>query len=61
MNLVLYFDRIPLWGKFLTTLLVGMLIGLIVMIIVKPRLRTSIEGIEEFLKLRKRIYWVFFL
>ena len=43
-DLVLYFDRIPLWGKFVTTLLVGLLVGFFVMIIVKPRLRKSIEG-----------------
>jgi hypothetical protein len=43
-DLVLYFDRIPLWGKFVTTLLVGLLVGLFVMIVVKPRLRKSIEG-----------------
>lgn len=46
-NLVLYFDRIPLWGKFVATILVGILVGLIVMIIVKPRLRKSIEGRQE--------------
>jgi hypothetical protein len=43
--LVLYFDRIPLWGNFLITIAVGLLVGLGVMIIVKPRLKKSIEGI----------------
>ena len=47
LNLVLYFDRIPLWGKFVTTILVGLLVGLGVMFIVKPRLRKSIEGEQE--------------
>jgi hypothetical protein len=44
MDLVLYFDRIPLWGKFVTTILIGMIVALGVMVIVKPRLNKSIEG-----------------
>ena len=44
LSLVLYFDRIPLWGKFVTTIGVGMLVALVVMFIVKPRLRSSIES-----------------
>ena len=42
-TLVLYFDRIPLWGNFIITLSVGLLVGLSVMIFVKPRLKHSIE------------------
>jgi hypothetical protein len=42
--LVLYFDRIPLVGNFLITGIVGLIVGLGVMIIVKPRLKHSIEG-----------------
>lgn len=41
--LVLYFDRIPLWGKFVTTILVGLLVGALVMFVVKPRMKSSIE------------------
>ncbi|CAF0825488.1 unnamed protein product [Adineta ricciae] len=40
---LLYFDRIPLWGKFVATILVGLLVGLIVMTLVKPRMRKSIQ------------------
>lgn len=40
---LLYLDRIPLWGKFLTTFLVGLLVGLVVLVIVRPRLKKSIE------------------
>lgn len=40
---LLYLDRIPLWGKFLTTFLVGLLVGLMVLVIVRPRLKKSIE------------------
>jgi hypothetical protein len=42
--LVLYFDRIPLLGNFLITGSVGLIVGLGVMIFVKPRLKHSIEG-----------------
>ncbi|CAF2816580.1 unnamed protein product [Rotaria sp. Silwood2] len=42
---LLYFDRIPLWGKFITTILVGLLVGLGVMVIVKPRMRKTIEAL----------------
>ncbi|CAF0835241.1 unnamed protein product [Rotaria sordida] len=41
---LLYFDRIPLWGKFVTTIIVGLLVGLLVMVVVKPRMRKTIEG-----------------
>jgi hypothetical protein len=44
-DLVLYFDRIPLWGKFVTTILVGLLVAVFVMFIVKPRMKQSIEGL----------------
>ncbi|CAF4373300.1 unnamed protein product, partial [Adineta steineri] len=40
---LLYFDRIPLWGKFVTTILVGLLIGFFVLFIVKPRMKVTIE------------------
>ncbi len=43
-HLVLYFDRIPLWGNFIITISIGLIIGLSVMIVVKPRLKHSIEG-----------------
>ena len=42
--LVLYFDRIPWWGNIIITASVGLLVGFIVMFVVKPRLRKSIEG-----------------
>ncbi|CAF3403740.1 unnamed protein product [Rotaria sp. Silwood1] len=42
---LLYFDRIPLWGKFVTTIIVGILVGLGVMVIVKPRMRRTIEAL----------------
>jgi len=45
--LVLYFDRIPLWGNFIITLSVGLIVGLCVMIVVKPRLKHSIEGLMK--------------
>ncbi|CAF3474902.1 unnamed protein product [Rotaria socialis] len=41
---MLYFDRIPLWGNFIITISVGLIIGLGVMIFVKPRLKRSIEA-----------------
>ncbi|CAF3403455.1 unnamed protein product [Rotaria sp. Silwood1] len=44
-SLFLYFDRIPLWGKFVTTIIVGILVGLGVMVIVKPRMRRTIEAL----------------
>jgi len=40
---ILYFDRIPLWGNFIITITVGVLVGVFVMLLVKPRLRSSIE------------------
>jgi sodium-dependent phosphate transporter len=40
---ILYFDRIPLWGNFIITISVGLIVGLCVMIFVKPRLKHSIE------------------
>ena len=43
-TLVLYFHRIKLWGNFLITIAVGALVGIGVMLIVKPRLKASIEG-----------------
>lgn len=42
--LVLFFDRIAWWGNIIITAAVGLLVGLIVMFVVKPRLRKSIEG-----------------
>ncbi|CAF3355573.1 unnamed protein product [Rotaria socialis] len=42
---LLYFDRIPLWGKFITTILVGLAVGISVMVFVKPRMRHTIEEI----------------
>jgi hypothetical protein len=56
-DLVLYFDRIPLWGKFITTLLVGLLVAVSVTFIVKPRLKKSIQGLKklEYLSGKKRI------
>ncbi|CAM4826199.1 unnamed protein product [Rotaria magnacalcarata] len=44
---LLYFDRIPLWGKFITTILVGLAIGISVMVFVKPRMRHTIEEILQ--------------
>ncbi|CAF1062649.1 unnamed protein product [Rotaria sordida] len=41
---ILYFGRIPLWGNFILTISIGLLIGIIVMIFVKPRLKKSIEA-----------------
>ncbi|CAF1028153.1 unnamed protein product [Adineta steineri] len=40
---MLYFDRIKLWGNVIITLSVGLLVGLFVMFVVKPRLKHSIE------------------
>ena len=39
----MYFDRIPLWGNFIITISVGLIVGLCVMFFVKPRLKNSIE------------------
>ena len=59
--LVLYFDRIPLWGKFITTFLVGLLIGLFVMFIVKPRMKKKIEGWRtfDFLISKRKVCFLF--
>jgi hypothetical protein len=57
-DLVLYFDRIPLWGKFITTLLVGLLVAVSVTFIVKPRLKKSIQGLKklEYLSGKKDLF-----
>lgn len=54
LSLVLYFDRIPLVGNFIITITVGLLVGLCVMIFVKPRLKHSIEGERRFWVWTKR-------
>ncbi|CAF2986136.1 unnamed protein product [Rotaria sp. Silwood2] len=41
---ILYFDRIRLWGNFIITISTGLIIGLTVLIVVKPRLKKSIEA-----------------
>ncbi|CAF3410064.1 unnamed protein product [Rotaria sp. Silwood1] len=41
---ILYFDRIPLWGNIIITIGTGLIIGLIVLLLVKPRLKKSIEA-----------------
>ncbi len=53
LSLVLYFDRIPIWGNFIITISVGMIVALGVLFIVKPRLKHSIEGKRRFQKNRK--------
>ena len=44
-DLVLYFDRIPLWGKFLATILIGISVGIGVMLLIKPHMEKSIAGV----------------
>ena len=44
-DLVLYFDHIPLWGKFLATILIGTIVGIGVMLLMKPHMKKTIEGV----------------
>lgn len=56
---MLYFDRIPLWGNVIITISVGVTVGLIVMIWVKPRLRKRIEGNTQIVKYTNRFKMIF--
>lgn len=59
-DLVLYFDHIKIWENIIITLAVGVIIGLCVMIFVKPRLKEGIEGEKKRLFLFKKTFDICF-